>query len=164
MIHTEALEVFYLSGSPRSSFKPAQQGLREKYDFTFIVLEPPRELLYERIRGRVDQMFEQGLEDEVRRLVSEGCRADTPGMKAIGYSEWFEEADDNALPAIETPRLRPADIVREEIKHHSCKYAKKQYTYIRDIPGSIRLDYRADEEDIKKAAEIIQSFSNDFLS
>ena len=142
-----ALEVYYLTGKTRSSYA-SENKLREKYNFVFIVLEPPRELLYERIRMRVDQMFEDGLEEEVKNLIAGGCGADTPGMKAIGYSEWFD---------LEKPgKLRPADIVREEIKHHSCKYAKKQYTYIRDIPGSIRVEYSGSDEEIEQIADIIR--------
>ena len=39
-----ALEVYYLCGKPRSSFKAEGHGqLRNKFDFKFIVLEPPRD-------------------------------------------------------------------------------------------------------------------------
>ncbi len=138
-----ALEVYYLSGKIRSSFK-LQPQLRPQYDFHFIVLQPPREVLYERIRKRVDLMFEAGLESEVRSLIAQGYTKESPGMKAIGYSEWFD------------PELA-GDIekIREAIKHHSCKYAKKQYTYIRDIPGSTIIDFNATEEDYKKVTNLI---------
>ncbi|MCI5606250.1 MAG: tRNA (adenosine(37)-N6)-dimethylallyltransferase MiaA, partial [Spirochaetia bacterium] len=110
-----ALEVFYTTGKKRSDFI-VEKNLRDKFDFLFIVLQPPRELLYERIRNRVDVMFQQGLVQEFNSLVERGYSKDTPGMKAIGYSEFFEYED------IET--------VKDRIKHDSCKYAKKQYTYI----------------------------------
>ena len=140
-----ALEVYYLSGKTRSSFKAEDGGkLREKYDFLFLVLEPEREVLYQRIRQRVDGMFEAGLEQEVKSLLAKGYNKDTPGMKAIGYSEWFESAD--------------VEEIREAIKHHSCKYAKKQYTYIRDIPGSTRIDFSASESDFNKIKEIINTW------
>ena len=141
-----ALEVYYLTGKTRSSYLQ-ESKIRPDYNFIFIVLQPPRELLYERIRKRVDLMFEEGLEEEVRRLIAEGCTKDSPGMKSIGYSEWFCHPDSFGAD-LET--------VKEEIKHHSCKYAKKQYTYIRDIPGSIIVEYKAEEDDIKKVAEIIK--------
>lgn len=137
-----ALEVYYISGKPRSAFS-LEPKLRDCYNFLFIVLEPPRDLLYERIRARVDQMFEVGLEAEVKGLIAKGYTKETPGMKAIGYSEWYESADNK--------------VIREEIKHHSCKYAKKQYTYIRDIPGSIKIPYSGDEASIAKVAELIKS-------
>ena len=138
-----ALEVYYLTGQKRSSFKPEGEGqLRSKYDFLFIVLEPQREVLYERIRQRVDLMFEAGLEKEIRSLLEKGYTKDTPGMKAIGYSEWFEASN--------------IEEIREAIKHHSCKYAKKQYTYIRDIPGSTVIDFSASPEDFQKITAIIK--------
>ena len=145
-----ALEVYYLTGQKRSSFKPEGEGeLRSKYDFLFIVLEPQREVLYERIRQRVDMMFAAGLENEVRTLISKGYTKETPGMKAIGYSEWFESED--------------IDEISEAIKHHSCKYAKKQYTYIRDIPGSTVIDFSASESDFEKITDLInQKFKGYF--
>lgn len=148
-----ALEVYRLSGKPRSSYSTSL-ALRDKYNFVLVVLEPPREALYERIRGRVDQMFRDGLEDEVRSLVAMGYGAESPGMKAIGYSEWFDD---------EKPgQLRDDGTVRDEIKKHSCKYAKKQFTYIRDIPLGIRLDYRALDDDVRKVSEVIKSNLNAF--
>ena len=145
-----ALEVYYLTGQKRSSFKPEGQGqLRSKYDFLFIVLEPQREVLYERIRQRVDMMFDAGLENEVRSLIAKGYTKETPGMKAIGYSEWFESNN--------------IEEIREAIKHHSCKYAKKQYTYIRDIPGSTVIDFSGSEEDLEKITGLIkQKFAKYF--
>ena len=65
-------------------------------------------------------------------------------MKAIGYSEWFEYDD--------------IEKIKEEIKHHSCKYAKKQYTYIRDIPGSTVIDFNAANEDYENITELISKF------
>lgn len=140
-----ALEVYYSCGKPRSSFKAEGQGqLRNKFDFKFIVLEPPRDILYERIKQRVDQMFDAGLETEVRSLIAKGYTKESPGMKAIGYSEWFESDD--------------KDQIRQAIKRHSCNYAKKQYTYIRDIPGSTIIDFTSSEQEYVKISNIIKSF------
>ena len=140
-----ALEVYYLTGKTRSSFKPEDEGkLRSKYDFLFIVLQPEREVLYQRIRQRVDLMFEAGLQKEVEALIAKGYTKETPEMKAIGYSEWFESDD--------------IEEIREAIKHHSCKYAKKQYTYIRDIPGSTVIDFSGSEKDFETITEFINKW------
>ena len=138
-----ALEVFYISGNTRTSYQ-IEQKFREKYDFLFIVLQPEREVLYERIRQRVDIMFDDGLEEEVRTLISKGYNRETPGLKAIGYSEWFESEN--------------LDEIREAIKHHSTKYAKKQYTYIRDILGSQIIDFSASEDNYRVISDIIKKF------
>ena len=136
-----ALEVYYLTGKTRTSFA-LEPRLREQYDFTFIVLDPPRELLYERIAQRVDLMLEQGLEQEVKSLQKAGYTKDSPGLKAIGYHEWFEYAS--------------MEQVRTAIIHNSRKYAKKQYTYIRDIPGSIIIPFKNPADDLYKVSDIIK--------
>ena len=146
-----ALEVYYTTGKTRSSYRLENQ-LREKYDFTFIVLQPPRALLYERIRERVEKMFEAGLEAEVKALVSKGYDKNSPGMKAIGYSEWF--TDDGQIAGDKNAADKTA--VKEAIIHHSCKYAKKQFTYIKDIPGSIIIPFCATPEDVEIVAETIK--------
>lgn len=136
-----SLEVFYTTGKKRSDCKVHNQ-LREKYDFLFIVLQPKREVLFERIRQRVDLMFAAGLEKEMKSLLEKGYTKETPGMKAIGYSEFFESDD--------------IEVVKEKIKHDSCKYAKKQYTYIRDIPGSKIIDFSATDADLEKVRDAIK--------
>ena len=148
-----ALEVYYLSGKKRSDFQTEGQGhLRSKFDFKFLVLQPPRDQLYERIRQRVDLMFESGLEKEVRSLIEKGYTKETPGMKAIGYSEWLKE--DGSLYDISQ-----LEEIKESIKHHSTKYAKKQYTYIRDIPGSEIISFSANnEEDYRHIIASINSW------
>ena len=136
-----ALEVYYLTGKTRTSFA-LEPNLRELYDFIFIVLEPPREILYERIAQRVDVMLEQGLEHEVKSLQKAGYTKDSPGLKAIGYHEWFECSN--------------KEEIRKSIIHNSRKYAKKQYTYIRDIPGSIVIPFKNPAEDLYKVSDIIK--------
>ena len=150
-----ALEVYYLSGKTRTEFK-IEPELRSQYDFLFLVLEPPRDILYQRIRDRVDMMFADGLESEVKALIKQGYHKDTPGLKAIGYSEWFDE-DGSLLGADKL------DEIRESIKHHSCKYAKKQYTYIRGIPGSTVIDFNGTEKDFEKVCGLVKVFADNYL-
>ena len=71
-------------------------------------------------------------------------------MKAIGYSEWFDEEGSLYGP-------EKVEEIKEAIKHHSTKYAKKQYTYIRDITGSQVIDYCGTDNDIQKIKNIILS-------
>lgn len=142
-----ALEVFYTTGKKRSESLVLTK-LRDAYDFCFIVLEPERDALYERIRKRVDLMFEAGLKEEVQSLIKAGYTKESPGMKAIGYSEFFDKALDG-----------DEEKIRDAIKHHSCKYAKKQYTYIRDIPESVVIRYNAMEMDLQKIEDLIGKFA-----
>lgn len=117
-----ALEVFYLTGKPRSSFELSEK-LRDKYDFTTIILERDREDLYRRIDKRIDQMFSQGLSEEVESLKKMGYTKELPGMQAIGYREFFMD-------------LKSEEEIKEKIKHDSHKYAKKQYVFMKGIPNA----------------------------
>lgn len=142
-----ALEVFYTSGKKRSDCR-VESEFRKNYDFLFVVLEPPRELLYERIRSRVDLMFELGLESELHSLLQAGYSKDSPGMKAIGYAEFLDDSKSNDI-----------DFIKSRIKHNSCKYAKKQYTYIKDIPKSKLIRYNSEEKDLQSIADLVRKFA-----
>ncbi len=138
-----ALEVFHSTGMPLSACKLPDEP-RKEYRFCTIILDRPRDELYRRIDRRVDQMFELGLEREVRGLVSMGYGIDAPAMKAIGYSEFFE----GGFMSL------GIDAIRERIKNHSHRYAKKQYTYMRGIPGAKIVP----AEDIVAVSDIVSSF------
>lgn len=143
-----ALEVFYSTGKPRSSFKISSK-MREDYDFKVIVLESERAKLYEKINFRVEKMFERGLAVEVRALYEKGFGKSAPGMQAIGYREWF--LDDGSLRS-------DVENVMQEIKRDSRKYAKKQYTYISGIPGALKIDASDEEKmifEVQKALKAI---------
>lgn len=121
-----ALEVYEVTGKPLSSFSMPDK-LRSEYDFLPVILNRSREELYERIDLRVEEMFKDGLPQEIEKLKSQGYGAECPGMKAIGYSEFF-------LPGLSIEEIK------EKIKHNSHRYAKKQYTFMKDIPGAITID------------------------
>ena len=129
-----ALEVYYASGKNLSSYK-MPSNLREQYDFCTIILTRDRHDLYNRIDNRVEKMFADGLVQEIEKLKSMGFTKDTPAMKAIGYSEFFKT---------ENQSLSLNDI-KEQITFNTKRYAKKQYTFMRDIPGASEI--HADDKD-----------------
>lgn len=135
-----ALEVFYLTGKPRSSFELSSK-LREQYDFFTIILERDREELYRRIDMRVDMMFEEGLENEVKALIEKGYKKEMPGMQAIGYREFFMD-------------LENIDEVKDKIKTDSHKYAKKQYVFMKGIPEAHI--YRISDDNYESVTNIIE--------
>ena len=87
------------------------------YDAVFIGLSMERELLYNRINQRVDQMMSQGLLQEV-----EGLMASQEHIQAIGYNELFDYL--NGLTSL--------DEAVELIKQHSRQLAKRQWTWFRN--------------------------------
>ena len=124
-----ALEVYVASGKPLSEFELSAK-LRSEYVFCAIALERPREELYERINARVFKMMQQGLFDEVKNLVQQGYTESDPGMKAIGYGEFFVTAKKQgcSLAGVDT------DAVTRLIQSNSRRYAKRQITFIKALP------------------------------
>lgn len=87
-------------------------------------LELPRELLYERINSRVDEMIRLGLQDEVHSLVDNGLGNTLTARQAIGYKELLACLDgrcslDNAVASI---------------KQATRRYAKRQMTWFKADP------------------------------
>ena len=66
-------------------------------------------------------MMAAGLADEVASLRAAGHGPDEPGMKAIGYREFFA--------------AEGAEAISEAIKLDTRRYAKRQMTFFRDLPG-----------------------------
>ena len=79
-----ALEVILGTGKLFSLQKSRE---RPKYYLKMIGLSLPREILYQRIDERINQMISDGLIDEVKILLSKGYSSDLPSMSAIGYRE-----------------------------------------------------------------------------
>ena len=134
-----ALEVFRACGQPLSSFdvsaKPAsadtEHGLRCR--FIPLGLFRPREELYRRIGERCAAMFSQGLPGEVSRLDEAGYTPRDPGLRAIGYREFFVE--DEASPGGYRLSNDLAG-VGELIVRNSRRYAKRQITFFASLPGA----------------------------
>lgn len=122
-----ALEVYESSGKPLSTFPPPIAP-RDDMQFTALGLDRPRAELHQRISDRVDGMLRAGLVGEVTRLVANGYTAKDPGMKGIGYREFFSP-DGRFIPD------RP-ETVAEQIKTDSRRYAKRQMTFFRSLPNT----------------------------
>jgi tRNA dimethylallyltransferase len=135
-----ALEVIRLSGLPLSSFavhERSQNEPRNGYRFLIVELFRPREELYGRIETRCEEMFRMGLAGEVEGLFRKGYTPEDPGMKAIGYREFFVEE-----PAAERKlwRLsRDTDGVKALVIRNSRRYAKRQITFFASMPNLIKV-------------------------
>lgn len=117
---TRALEVYELTGHVLSDID-VPQAVRPGVDALTIGLYRERTDLHRRIEARVSAMFDAGLSEEVRRLRDAGYAADDPGMRAIGYREFFD--------------LDDVGEIRERIVIASRQYAKRQMTFFRRLPG-----------------------------
>ncbi|MDR3148211.1 MAG: tRNA (adenosine(37)-N6)-dimethylallyltransferase MiaA, partial [Treponema sp.] len=129
-----ALEVFRLSGRPLSSYKTAA-GKRD-YRFLIIGLRRERQELYRRINERCAAMFRAGLPAEVAGLVEQGYGPGDPGLRAIGYREFFVEDAATAGAALPRGFRLAGDLAAVEalVAQNSRRYAKRQITYFASIP------------------------------
>jgi len=119
-----ALEVFQCTGKSLFSYKWPRVP-RADMRFLLIGLDRSREEVYGRIEARVDAMFGAGLLDEVKRLLSRGYGLKDPGMRGIGYRELLE-----MRCGCET-----LGGVRGRIVRNTRRYAKRQLTFFRSVPG-----------------------------
>lgn len=87
-----------------------------------MVLCPPRELVYQKIEARFDQMIELGGVAEAAHMQALGLNPDLPSMKAIGVGH---------LSAFDQGELDYEDAIRL-CKRDTRRYAKRQMTWIRN--------------------------------
>ncbi len=79
-----ALEIYHKTGRPISHY----QGKKAPpYHILQIGLTMPRELLYDRIDQRVDEMMARGLLAEVEQLAQAGYGWNRPAMSGLGYRQ-----------------------------------------------------------------------------
>ena len=124
---SRALEVIKDTGRPLSSF-PVSDTLREDIDFVIIGLKREKKELEDRIRKRVDMMFDSGAVREMKALLSMGADLSWPGMQGIGYREWF-----NAMESGEVN----ISIIKDMIIRSSIKYAKRQMTFFSSFSDTL---------------------------
>jgi tRNA dimethylallyltransferase len=125
-----ALEVWRSCGQPLSSFETNAAKERDLSRFVIIGLSRPREELYRRINLRCAQMFRQGLAEEVRSLYEAGYTPNDPGLRAIGYREFFVEAEEPGKWRLS----QDIDGVQALIAQNSRRYAKRQIVFFAGIP------------------------------
>ena len=116
-----ALEFFEKTGSPISAHNEEQRQKDSPYAFLYAVLSRDRAVLYERIDRRVDIMMEQGLVEEVRGLMEQGCTRQMVAMQGLGYKEIIDYLD-GKLSLEEA-----VYIIKRDTRH----FAKRQMTWFR---------------------------------
>ena len=106
-----------------------------------------REKLYTRIGQRVEQMFEQGLLEEVKSII-EKYGSDLPLLKTINYRETREYLLGN-LNLEETKEL---------MKKNTRNFAKRQLTWFRNDPLITFMNAET-KEDVNKIVKLLCNLS-----
>ena len=146
---TRALEIFHLSGKTIGEHNEMTRNCPPRYDAKIIGLTcEDRQVLYDRIEKRVDEMVEMGLIDETKKLIEMGIPENATSMQAIGYKEII-------------PALRGEVSLEEAVallKQSTRRLAKRQLTWFRRNPR-IKWFYL---DNIKNFDEVLQA-SCDFV-
>ncbi|MFH0814555.1 MAG: tRNA (adenosine(37)-N6)-dimethylallyltransferase MiaA [Candidatus Falkowbacteria bacterium] len=111
-----ALEACMIGNKPFSEQLKTNEPM---FDFLQIGINIPRETLYKKIDGRVDQMIGQGLLEEVKKLNQQGFSWDLTSMSGIGYKQigMFLRGEVSLEQAVE--------LIKRDTRH----YAKRQMTW-----------------------------------
>ncbi|MHC6220265.1 tRNA (adenosine(37)-N6)-dimethylallyltransferase MiaA [Arthrobacter sp. MMS24-S77] len=135
-----ALEVFELTGRPFSSFMPQREYFQPAVQ---IGLDVDRDVLRDRLAGRVHRMVDAGLLKEVARLDAAGLRQGKTASRALGYAQFLKVLDGE----LDTARAAEETIVATR------QFARRQLTWFRADPRIHWLDWQ-DSDLVAKAAEI----------
>jgi tRNA dimethylallyltransferase len=115
-----ALEVYFQTGKTYSSFLNSEEVDRP-FNIVRIGLQMDRDLLYQRIDTRVEEMMKQELLEEVKILFDKYSDSDLRSLDTVGYRELFMYLK-NEITLEEAVDL---------IKRNTRRYAKRQLTYLR---------------------------------
>lgn len=118
-----ALELYYAAGITITEQNRLSRQEEAPYDACMLLLDfHDRQVLYDRINRRVDQMLEQGLLEEARRALA-GANAST-ALQAIGYKELKPYFDGEVS----------LEEAVENLKRETRRYAKRQLSWFRRLP------------------------------
>ena len=127
---TRALEVCLQTGKPYSSFLQKNENNRN-FKSIYIGLDADRDVIYDRINQRVDNMIENGLLDEAKALLP---KQHLNALQTVGYKELF-----NYFKGDWT-----LDFAISEIKKNTRRFAKRQLTWYRKNEEVKWFDYLSD--------------------
>jgi tRNA dimethylallyltransferase len=130
------VEVCLATGLPYSSFLNKNNTSR---NFTPIIigLQATREIIYNRINQRVDIMIQEGLVEEVQKLLP---FKENNALQTVGYREIFDYLENKIT-------LQQAI---ENIKTNTRRFAKRQMTWFNKTENVQWFDYHKCEDNVIK--------------
>ena len=139
-----AIEYYRLTGEKMSEHNKSAKEKESPYNTAFFVLNMDRQKLYERIDMRVDIMMENGLKNEVRKLIDMGYSPELVSMQGLGYKEFIPYF--NGEISLEK--------AVDDIKKYTRHFAKRQLTWFRRQTEGIWIDM-TDGDKEKALSQII---------
>jgi len=137
-----ALEVCLITRRPVTELFQQGRDALGGYETLKIGLAPPRDRLYEKLDRRTRQMFETGLVDEVRGILSRGFAASVKPFESHGYRQAIQFLNGEL-------KLEEAIFYAQR---NTRRYAKRQMTWFRQEPGIVWFSGFGDDTQIQQAA------------
>ena len=113
----------YLEIATHEQILTKQESILKDYDVLCIGVVADRELIYNRINTRVDEMLKMGLYEEIKGLIAKGAKREMQAFNSIGYKEWFDHFEG---------KIDKSQVV-DLIKQHTRNYCKRQLTFLKTI-------------------------------
>lgn len=135
------LEIYHATGKTKTQIEIESRANKPKYDYLVFGISMDREKLYERINKRVDIMIEDGLIDEVKKVLNKYDDFST-AMQGLGYKEVVEYINGDTTK----------EEMIEKIKMETRRYAKRQLTWFRRYDNITWIDGL---DDIQRNVNII---------
>lgn len=138
-----ALEIYYMTGKPYSTFRTGRKKERP-FRIVKIGMERDRQILFDRINKRVNEMMKDGFLEEAQALYP---YRHFNSLNTVGYKELFNVIDGTW----------DLQFAVERIKKNTRVYAKKQMTWMRKDPDMswINIDDVNMDSAIKKITDLL---------
>ena len=114
------LEIYHETGKTKTEQEAESIKKEKQYDYKIIAIDMDRKQLYERINKRVDMMIDQGLIEEVEKILKKYNTFPT-AMQGLGYKEVVKYINNEYTK----------EEMIEKIKMESRRYAKRQITWFK---------------------------------
>jgi len=134
-----ALEICIGAGKTYSSFKNKPKTPRN-FKSIKIGLTAERQIIYDRVNQRVDNMIANGLLEEVKNL---HLNKNLNALKTVGYRELFSFFDGEISK----------EFAIEEIKKNTRRFAKRQLTWFKKDKNISWFDFKPEVASIIKSIE-----------
>lgn len=136
---TRALEVYFQTGERISDQQPNRaEPPAFAARIRLFVLDPPRQLLYDKINARTESHFAAGLVDEVKQLRADGVKDSTNALGSHSYRRVCEYLRGE----------RTLESAIEQSKQDVRNYAKRQLTWFRRESAVLWLKGFGDEPSV----------------
>lgn len=141
---TRALEVVRSTGIPLSHWQTQFERMKLPANSRAFVLCWERSQMHERVNSRVEWMFQAGLLDEVRQLITKHGRLGRTASQAVGYKEPLEHLNGS----LDYPRMV------DQVKAHTRQFVRRQEIWFRSMPSLQRISID-DESEMAEIGERI---------